>query len=285
MNFRFEELLSVEFHHGYFDHNKLYVGIKAIPAAKTQHFMQDNGLLFKTENAGFRVFYQTDAAKQEQGIAAILNTGTELTFRLDLADPNFYNYTGNLPDNAHNLIFDFRNYNPQNSYRKKGMLQNDEFISEADMIDTPLEDFSVKPFGQISIKLNPGSGFDFPQKFILHFDTLCTYRQYILRSDHFRSIENPAILDKSNQTVFEAPTEITLPDGSKAVSIVSKNPIPLTNTPQVNYRLVCNFNTKNNSFKELKTLLILPNPGINAITNITEDKNEVTTKKYSVTIL
>jgi hypothetical protein len=286
MNFRFEELFRVEFHHRYYGPDELYKGIQVSLAAKTQQVLLNNNLLYKPLSGGFIIAYQTDSANKGQSKTTLFKTGAELVFRLDLLDRNFYNYTDNLPGDITDLMFDFRNYNPvDKSYRKNGRLQKDDLIGKADMNNTFLKDYYSKPFGQISIKLDPDPDHDLPQKFILQFDTLSTYRQYILHSDPFRSLKDPAILDRSNQTVFEAPAELTLPDGSKALSIVSKDPVPLTSTPQHIYRLVYDFNTANNSFKELKPALVLPDPDINLISNTTGDKNAGATKKYSVIYL
>ena len=142
-----------------------------------------------------------------------------------------------------------------------------------------LEDFFSKPFGQISIRLNPDPVYNFGQKFILQFDSLSTYRQYILRSPHLQDLKDPAILDKLNQPVFEMPAQMTLPDNQKAVSIISKNSIPLTSTPQRNFRLVNDFNETNNSFKELNPPMILPDPDINMISNLAGNKDDSIKKK------
>jgi len=286
MNFKFEELFKVEFRHHYYGPVELYKGIRVSPVAKTQQFMLNNHCVFKSVSNGFIIANEKDAANRDQSRAAIFKTGAELIFRLDLNDSSFYNCTGNLPDNITDLMFDFRNYDPaDNSWRKNGRLQKDDCVGKADMNDIFLKDYYSKPFGQVSIKLNPDPDYDFPQKFIVQFDTLYTYRQYILPGDHFGSLKDLAILNESNQTVFEAAVELILPDGRKALSIISKDPVPLTSTPQRNYKLVCNYNAADNSFKELETPLALAEPSINSLPAIREDKNAGTIKKYSVMYL
>lgn len=336
MNFRFEELFTVEFRHRYFGNNGLFNGIKVTPTATTQQFMFNNQLLFKELGTGFMMAYETGSSNQQQNRTALLKTESTLIFRVDLTDKNFYSYTANLPDGISNLIFHFWNYNTaEKLYRKNGLLQNDEFIGEADMNDTRLleqmkeqvnrkmisengntsdsglfeqmliaalqedsfknkaccsninllEPYFSKPFAQISIRLNPDPAYDFAQKFILQFDSLSTYRQYILRSAHFRDLKNPAIVDKANQAVFEEPTQITLPDGQKALSIISKNSIPLTKVPQRNFRLVNDFKAADNSFKELSPPFILPDADINLISGIVGHGDDTGKKKYSTIIL
>jgi len=286
MYFKFEELFKVEFRHHYYGPGGLYHGIQVSPVAKTQQVILNNHCLFRPFSDGFIIAHETEAANRDQSRTAILKTGVELVFRLDLPDTSFYSYTGNLPGNITDLMFDFRNYDPaDNSWRKNGRLHKDDCVGKVDMNDSFLKDYHTKPFGQVSIKLNPDPDYDFPQKFIVQFDTLSTYWQYILRSDHLQSLKDPAILDRSNQTVFEAAVELILPDGMKVLSIVSKDPVPLTSTPQRNYRLVCNFNAADNSFKELETPLALAEPSINSLPAIREDKNAGTIKKYSVMYL
>ena len=336
MNFRFEELFRVEFRHRYFGNNGLFSGIKVTPTATTQQFMLNNQLLFKQLGTGFMMAHETGSSNQQQNRTALLKTESTLIFRVDLTDKNFYSYTANLPDSISNLVFHFWNYNTaEKLYRKSGLLQNDEFIGEADMNDSRLleqvkeqvnrkmmaetgntsntvlfeqmlisvlnedefkhkayssninllEPFFSKPFAQISIRLNPDPAYDFTQKFILQFDSLSTYRQYILRSAHFQDLKNPAIVDKANQAVFEEPAQITLPDDQKALSIISKNSIPLTKVPQRNFRLVNDFKAEDNSFKELNPPFILPDADINLISGLVRHDNDTGKKKYSTIIL
>jgi len=149
-----------------------------------------------------------------------------------------------------------------------------------------LEDYFSKPFGQISIKLNPEPAGDFAQKFVLQFDTLATYWQYILRSDHFKNLENLAVINnKSNLPEFEAPIPVTLPDEKQAISITSKNVISLTKEPQRKFRLVTDFDANTNSFKEFNPALVLPDPDVNMISNIAKTVSDDKEKKYSIIIL
>lgn len=150
---------------------------------------------------------------------------------------------------------------------------------------TLLDSYFSKPFGQISIRLNPDPAYDFNQKFILQFDALSTYRQYILRSPHFQSLKNPAIVDNTNQPVFEEPVPVGLPGGITALSIVSKKSIPLSNKPMRNFRLVSDFDVQNSSFRELNPPMILPDADVNLISGRigTDEHNEE--KKISTIIL
>jgi hypothetical protein len=337
MTFKFKELFRVEFRHRYFGDNSLYNGIGVKPSVNTQQIILNNNLLFKATNGGFIIGYETGSGSEEQARADVLKTGVLLSFRLDLIDQHLYNYTGNLPDNISNLVFHFWNFNAvDETYRKSGMLQSDDFIGKDDMNDTRLfeqvkdkavkkaisekvdpanvsvmnrlikaelktgefkdepygsnlvllEEYFSKPFGQLSIKLNPDPAGYFSEKFVLQFDALATYWQYILRSDHLANLNAPSVINnKSNESEFDEPVSVTLPDEKKALSLTSKNLIKLTKEPRRKFRLVTDFDTVTSKFKELNPPMILPDPDINLISNITKRLSDDKEKKYSIIIL
>lgn len=149
-----------------------------------------------------------------------------------------------------------------------------------------LEDYFSKPFGQLSVKLNPDPAGVFPEKFVLQFEALATYWQYILRSDHLANLHSPSVIDnKSNQPEFEPPESVTLPDAKPAISFTSKNAISLTKQPQRKFKLVTDFDATTGKFKEINPPMILPDPDINLISNITKSLSGDKEKKYSIIIL
>jgi hypothetical protein len=168
----------------------------------------------------------------------------------------------------------------------KAELKTDEFKDKPFTSNIVLlEDYFSKPFGQLSIKLNPESA-DFAEKFVLQFDALATYWQYILRSDHFTNLRSPSVINnKSNEAEFEAAVSVTLPDEREAISITSKNAIPLTRQPQRKFRLVTDFDEATNKFRELNPPLVLPDPDINLVSNIAKSLSGDKEKKYSIIIL
>jgi len=149
-----------------------------------------------------------------------------------------------------------------------------------------LDDYFSKPFGQVSIKLNPDPAGALAEKFVLQFDTLATYWQYILRSDHLVNLRSPSVINnKSNEPEFEEPVPVTLPDEKQAISITSKNAIPLTKEPQRKFRLVTDFDSGTRNFRELNPPLILPDPDVNMFSNIAKSISDDKEKKYSIIIL
>jgi len=155
MKFEFQELFSVEFSHNYFNHfEKLrdqsspYNGFTVNPTVITGKYLLNNGLLFKKLNAGFLIGYNKQNAGKEISREDFLKASgcSILTFRIDLADYSFYNYTGfvqpdsnkdifngNLPGNLNDLIFHFWNYNLRDGkYRDQGRLQKGDFLGTDD---------------------------------------------------------------------------------------------------------------------------------------------------------
>jgi hypothetical protein len=169
----------------------------------------------------------------------------------------------------------------------KAELKTDEFKDKPYSSNIVLlEDYFSKPFGQLSIKLNPDPAGDFAEKFVLQFDALATYWQYILRSDHFANLKAPSVINnKSNEPEFEEPVPVTLPDERQAISITSKKVIPLTREPQRKFRLVTDFDASTSKFKELNPPMILPDPDINLISGIAKSLSDDKEKKYSIIIL
>lgn len=301
MDFKYEELLRVEFRHQYFGDGKGYQGIAVTPNAGTQQVLLNNGLVFKAIPAGFIIAFDSFFAGQARSREDVLKGNELLIFRVDLVDQDLYNYTGNLPAAIRGLMFHFWNFNIRDNTYRDALLQ-DEFIGSADMDDvniiakqkeeavirkedpgklTLLADYFSKPFGQISIRLHGALA----DTFLLPFAALSTHWRYIFRSDHFKELKNKnaAIIDRSNQPVFTGPADIILPDKQAAVAFESVDLLPLSSLPQRKFKLVENFEKGNERFKEL--IKVLPDPDINLVSNITNGPPGIKEKKYSDIIL
>ena len=155
MKVEFDELFSIEFRHNYFNNlekpgeqDSFFNGLTVKPSVSTGQFLLNNGLLYKRLNAGFLIGYNRQYTGKKTSREDILKAlgNSILTFRIDLADYSFYNYsgfiqsdsgkeiyTGKLPGNLGDLIFHFWNYNVrEETYRDEGKLQKSDFLGTDD---------------------------------------------------------------------------------------------------------------------------------------------------------
>lgn len=286
MNFKFDILFTVNFRHQYFD-DALFNGLSVQPSNDTIEFFKRYGLVFKAQIGGFLIGYDTNFSGRQRNRDEVLKEMTVLTFRVNLVDLNFYNYTDlkyteNKPSDISDSIFLFSNGSVNISNGTGGeLLQKDVFVSEKDLVnaETFKDIYFSKPFGQIDIQLSKDMGTSFE----IRFASKTTHWQYVLLSEHLLELQKPAIINKTTQQAFLGPFTVSLPNSRQAIAFVSENPIIITNKPNRMFHLVENYEPGIDRYKVV--IDVLPNPDVTMISDIKIGEETITKKNYLNIIL
>ncbi len=267
MKYAFDILTQVQFKHSYFS-DKVFNGLAVSIDADTQRTLSNLGLLYKAFNGGFYILYDKNLANNPRERADVLSEKVILNFTLELRDSSFYNYTAGLPQQIDNSIYHF--HNTLNS--TSGSLHAADYVSEKDVVE--LSDsrhhFMKKPFGKISLLVNPGMSAEYQ----IAFEARQTYWRYILIGDYLQNLNSPAILDDQDTNIFGDHFEITLPDAKKALGFVSTDKLNLSQKPSKIYRLVENFQTGSSTHRNV--IKALPYPDVQYISRIpVKDTNPI----------
>lgn len=264
MNYQFETLTNVFFKHSYFSDAK-FEGLTVKTADSAIYIMTCQGLVFKSIKGGFQILFNTDFAGRKREREEVLKDTFTLTFHLLLNTPSFYNYTANISHNITQSIFYFSNIsrNPEVTL-SAGMLHRENSVSEKDTYpaDQFYGRFFSKPFGLLDLQIHKGM----EKTYVINFSAKSTFWRYILVSDHFRELHNPAVLNPGNHEVFNGPKELTLPDGRPALAFTSKNKISLSEFTLLPFQLVENYGSETGKYKVVITAL--PIPDINTISKV-----------------
>ncbi len=280
MNFKFETLCSVNFRHTYFRGEK-FSGMTAVPLAETGVNMRKYGLVFRSFGDGFTIMFDSEFAGSPRNRDLVLSEGITLSFRLDLGDQSLYNYTASLPASINNSFFYFSNFSKgENGSFRQIQLHEDEFAGMKDMVDAGAysDQYFSLPFGHLDLKLHPG----LEMKMEIRFSARSVYWQYILISDHLKTLSAPAVLNKTSQKIFKGPEAVELPESRSGIGFISEEPITLSNQPNRQFQLVDNYDASVNRFKVVMD--VLPNPDIHVVSmNFSSAKNNA--EKNIITII
>ena len=223
---KFEKLFSVYFEHQYFTDNA-FTGFAISPTEESASLFKKYGLIIKPEKNSFTLLFNTFFEGYSGDKVSLLKENITLRFCMDLLDPLFYQYTGNIPTDHGQRIFHFSNFDKkQQTSSNSNLLHATEYVSEreADL----LTDFEILPtvnslhhFGYIDIRFNV----QIAEKMYVRFSPRSTYWCYILISAYFQQFEELAIIDKDGQNLFAGPEKIDLPDGKEGIAFTSSEPI------------------------------------------------------------
>lgn len=261
MNFKFETLCSVNFRHTYFGGEK-FSGISAVPLAETSISMRKYGLVFRSFGDGFTIMFDSEFAGSPRSREMLLSEGITISFRLDLSDQSLYNYTASLPASINNSFFYFSNFSrSENGSFRQTQLHEDEFAGIKDMVDAGnyRDQYFSLPFGHLDLKLHPG----LQSSMQIRFSARAAYWQYILISEHLKTLSAPAVLNKTSQKIFQGPEKVELPESRSGIGFISEEPITLSNQPNRQFQLVDNYDASINRYKVVMD--ILPNPDIHVV--------------------
>lgn len=265
----YEILTQVEFKHRYFLSNKLEC-FSIQPDPETHHFFLRSGLLFKSFNNGFKLFFNAFNNQETIKRNDILDDFV-LRFHLVLNDPYFFNYTDCGAEEWNSGFYHFDNFGKKKERFSIKNLHYEEFVSNQDTVEerTFEQKFLRKPFGIIELQLR----YDLQREHVVHFREVESYWRYIIVGDHFKNLSQLAIIGKD--VAFEGPGNITLPDNREGLCFVSPFPIGHKQRPDQYFKLVDHYNEKESLFNVL--INALPVPDTKYISLTTENKND---KKY-----
>ncbi len=254
MNARFEKLFKVHVEHKYFGDFR-FNGCRIIPTEESESLFATYGLLYRSEPAGFIVYFETTFEGNNRDRESLLKEIITLQFSFQIIDPSFYQYTGNLPDKLVKRIFWFSNFDEkQQVLRQSNLLHVSEFVAETEVRPSP---DSLNYFGYIEIQFDV----HLKEDLYIRFLNKSTYWRYLIVNKHLQKFEKLAILDQANQQLFSGPEIVELPDGTKAIAFTSAEPIALTQQSDKHFQLVENYDEMTNHF-ERKLIPRLPDPSL-----------------------
>lgn len=267
MNIEFDILFTLQLKHNYFADGKLKkVAIDITPGTKIK--LNNNGLLFKPFNDGFRILYDKNFAGQKRTREMALDGITVLRFHLTLNDSDFFNYTGGISKEIISNLFYFHNIpgtSPQSFsstvLHEEELVTDSNLVSESRFTDLPLN----KPFGVLDVRLNE----DLSPLLTIHFGEKKTYWRYVIAGNHLLNLKSPAILGE--EVNFVGPERIVLPDAREAITFESPAPISLKQSYNQLFRLVENYNKEDSKYKII--LKSLPVPDIRTISALPKEES------------
>jgi hypothetical protein len=254
------KLFEVHFEHKYFSDGRLN-GVKILPSAETQSLFVRYELVLKPQADGFIVFFAETFEGVKRDREVVLNKIIKLQFTFQFADPSFYTYTGNIPDDTVNKIFRFSNFDEKRKIVKKSpLLHVADFVGETE-IQQPRSNFNSN--GYIDVYLHD----QLDEDLFIRFMNRSTYWHYTIVSSYFQGVENMAIIDKTNQKIFSGPESVVLPNGSKGITFSAYDPHPLTERYDNSFRLVAGYDETTRQF-ERQLVARLPGPALQNITKL-----------------
>jgi len=272
MKARFNNLFSVSFQHDYFA-AAVFEGLTAKPDAETTDLLLKNGFIFKPFRNGFSILYDTFFAGTQRQLQDVLNDPVTLCFPLTLADQHFYNYTVDFGADISAFNFLFTNSPGINCPTEKGEnLHRDKYVSSKEL--AMAGNYNAALFGRIIITVDN----NLKQDYYISFQQRSTYLRYFLVSNYFLELDQPAIIDGSNQQKFSDAATVTLSNGRNAILFISENEIRFNHKSRSGFNLVENYERETGRYKVVKSGL--PLPDVRAVSKAL-DGNEYAGKFYS----
>lgn len=267
MKYAFKVLVNVEFNHNYFSSN-IFQSLTVEPTAATQKLLLNNGLLYKAYPGGFRILYETNFNGTARSRESYLEDILHCSFKLNLNDKSFYNYTALDNSDISKNVFYFQNV-LHGSDGLRPSLHAEEFVSSNDLKplnETP-EQYFIKPFAILDLQLAP----ELPENYSLKFKAKETIWRYILLSDDLKSLDKPAVIDHAGTDLFNGPQVLQF-HGIEGIVFSSKKPISFAERSIQNFQLVENYDPDTGKYKVLMRALPQANPDL--ITSITDNNLE-----------
>lgn len=231
----YTSLVDVNFTHDYWG-SQPFRWLRATP------LRPEPGLLFRARPGGFTLYFDAAFHGRRRTREDVLKEPVPLTFRLELLDAYFYNYT-DLPLGTH-------------------CFWNEPGAGQLHMEPT---DGTLPPFGLLELTLDG----DLLESYDLHFTTRSTYWRYILIGESLVHLESPTVMDPQTREAFDGPQTVTLRDSRPAVASTSRNPIALAESATRRFQLL----------EQGKVVLgVLPGPDVRFISSAiagTTDASEI----------
>lgn len=149
----YHQLFEVNIEHNYFAGNE-FTAYTISPDKKTRSGFLDLGLVVRSKNHGFVVYFESDFNGKTRSRNSILNHAHTLNFNFQITDPLFFSYTANFPSDLSNKVLCLSNFDEATkTLRISERLHESVFVSESEF--KPTGD-ALNHFGQIEIKCDKG---------------------------------------------------------------------------------------------------------------------------------
>jgi hypothetical protein len=263
MENRYHLLVKATFTHSYFGSMR-FDGIQTDMSAGARQALLDNGLLFRPLPDGFNILFDTRFAGRDRDRSQVCVNGLSLVFLLRLTDPDFYTYTAIDPGDITRSFFYFSNSAaPDGPQPAPGLLHGGDFASANDrVVFGKLPGIGTSPyFGWLQLVLDA----NLENAYEIRFPVRSVYWNYILVSRYLQELSSPAIIDPTTREAFEGPETITLQDSRTALSFVSGEQIPWSQSENKTFQLVSDFEAGIDKYKVI--LAALPRPAVQILSN------------------
>jgi len=252
MKARFNNLFNISFLHDYFA-AAVFDGLTAKPNVETADVLLRNGFIFKPFRNGFSILYDTYFGGTQRHLQDVLNDPVTLCFPVFLTDQHFYNYTVDFGADISAFNFLFTNAPGINCPAEKGEnLHRDKYVSSKEL--TLVGNHNAALFGRIIITVDN----NLKQDYYIRFEQRSSYLRYFLVSNYFLALDQPAIIDGSNQQKFSDAVTVTLSNGKNAILFISENEIRFSHRSRSGFNLVENYERETGRYKVVKSGLPLP---------------------------
>jgi hypothetical protein len=272
MKARFNNLFSVSFLHDYFAAT-VFDGLQAKPDHETSDTILKNGFIFKPFISGFSILYDSFSSGSQRLLEDVLSNPVTLSFAVTLTDQHFYNYTVDFGADISAFNFLFTNSPGINCPAEKGEnLHRDKYVTSKEL--TMAESHDAALFGKIIITIDN----NLKQDYYIRFEQKSTHLRYFLVSNYLLALDQPAIIDSSNQQKFSDAAPVTLSNGKSAIVFISEKEIRFSHKSKSAFNLVENYEKETGKYKLVKSGL--PLPDVRAVSKAL-DGNEYAGKFYS----
>jgi hypothetical protein len=290
MNNLFDPLVTVFFRHNYYADGKLKT-LRILPAAETLILFSELALIFRSNNDGFTIYFDTLFNGRQRTKQQLYASGETLQFYVYNTDEYFLSYTDGLADYKPGLThLHFTNehgnqlLHPATAADEATITDNSELADE--------EAIGKKPFAVITLNLSPSAtspghlssvNLSSAITYEIQFAARATYWRYVLAASYLQQLEKPAIVNKQDKIPFKGPVTLTLPDNTSALSFISNDKMPFSENPNREFQLVEQYDALSGKYKVVKK--VLPNPDISNLSVIDTSVDKTVLHAYSEIIL
>jgi len=234
MSSTYQLLFRVNFFHSYYTNGKL-TNVQLKPDLSTENIFKNYDLILRKEANGMAIFFAEQFADNTRTREQILADKLVLNFKLNLSDPNFFNYTDYMPAVIEENLFYFK-YPFSFTSNQVGLMHSQACVTENDLKNnSSLEQpYFSKPFGHIEITTDEA----IPADLKIQFYSPSLFWRYVIYQSHLLEFEGLAVASKNKSVFFNGPQSIVLPNGNPAIAFTSPTVIEYKEHPEMNWQLL-----------------------------------------------
>jgi hypothetical protein len=229
------------------------------PLSTTLEVIKNFGIIWKKQDNELVILVEKEKAKSLKEYNKI-----KLNFLIYIKDDYLLTYTDGNWENILGQVFLFTNSKIAAKDNSKNYLHRAGFVTPADLRQWPVKlRYPPKPTACVSIRL----GSFLQSEYTISFKTSSKYWVYYFVSDYafLKEVKNLTIICSDNTILFQSVNEVVLPNGRKAFSIRSSQPIPLLQRQTIKFSLI----SKSDQGDKYKLIISqLPYPNFNSFSNV-----------------